>query len=221
MVALVLYATTIPLLVLDWWRWSRRKTASSPHLPFSSSSPSQMASLSPSPLTQLNYYPPPPPKLLMSRLCYIPLLMFLLRNSVVHPRELMTITFHSLKEHNHLVATHIDLVKTLLASPVMPVKKHESTWQFCVDYCAINQLTTKDKYLNPFIIDLVYELMVSHSFPSWTCTSVTTKFGWCLMTFWRPQSAHGGDYEYLVMSCGLTNAFWPPKHLWMSSFALA
>lgn len=44
------------------------------------------------------------------------------------------------------------------ASPVLLVKKKDSSWCMCVNYCKLNEIMVKNKYHIPMVEDLLDEL---------------------------------------------------------------
>jgi hypothetical protein len=92
-------------------------------------------------------------------------------------------------------------------SPALFVPKKDGTQCLCVDYRALNTVTIKNKYPLPRIDDLMDELRQDKFF-----SKIDLRLGYHRMKI-RPEDIHKttfvtryGQYEYTIVSFGLTNA---------------
>lgn len=92
-------------------------------------------------------------------------------------------------------------------APVLFVPKPDGSWRMCIDYRALNKITTRNKYPLPRIDDLMDNLSGATCFSSLDLTSgyyqIALHPGDCEKTAFN---THIGKYEYKVLPMGLTNA---------------
>jgi len=92
-------------------------------------------------------------------------------------------------------------------SPVLFVKKKDRSMRMCIDYRSLNVVTIKNKYPLPRIYDLLDELQKAKFF-----SKINLRFSYHQMKI-RPSDilktafvTRYGQYEFTVVSFGLTNA---------------
>ena len=92
-------------------------------------------------------------------------------------------------------------------SPMLVVKKEDGSMRLCIDYRGLNNITIKDNYPLPRIDELLNQLRGA----SWL-SKIDLASGYHQISIWKPYvmknafQTRYGQYEFVMMSFGLTNA---------------
>jgi hypothetical protein len=132
-----------------------------------------------------------------------------LGTSPIYPYRLATLVLAKLKEHikELLEKEFIYPSSSSWGAPVISVLKKDGTQRLCVDYCALNEVTGKNKYPLPRIDGLFDQLHGACVF-----SKIYLRSGYHQLKIQEcdiPKTAlvsRYGPYEYTVMSFRLTNA---------------
>jgi hypothetical protein len=127
----------------------------------------------------------------------------------IRPRPHSPMELKGIEEflNKYLAAGVIQPSQSPWSAPLILVKKPTGAWRICVDYRALNSITTKDAHPLPRIDDSYMQLQGARFF-----TSLDMQNGYWQMPLDKdsiPKTAFSsryGQYEWRVMPQGLTNA---------------